>query len=49
MGLGEEEMYFVLRGKNVALIADSLSIVANANAALKEYAEGRCSELAQTE
>ena len=44
-GLGEEEMYFVLRGKDLAAIADSLPIVASANAALKDYAQGRRSEL----
>jgi uncharacterized protein (DUF169 family) len=49
MGLGEEEMYFVLRGKDVAAIAESLQIVAKANAALEDYAKGRCSELAPTE
>jgi len=48
-GLGEEEMYFVLRAKDVETIADSLAIVAKANAALKDYAEGRCSELTPTE
>jgi len=31
-GLDEEEMYFVLRGKELAAIADSLLTVANANA-----------------
>jgi len=49
MGLGEEEMYFVLRGKDVAAIVDSLPIVAKANAALRDYAEVRCSELTTTE
>ena len=45
MGLGDEEMYFVLRGKDLEAIADSLQIVAKANAALQDYAEVRCSEL----
>ena len=44
--LDEDEMYFVLRGKDLAVVADSLPIIASANAALKDYAKGRRSELA---
>ena len=45
-GLGEDEMYFVLRGKDLAAVADSLTITTSANAALNDYAKGRRSQLA---
>jgi hypothetical protein len=45
-GLGEDEMYFVLRGKDFACVADSLTIITSANAALNDYAKGRRSQLA---
>ncbi len=45
-GLGEDEMYFVLRGKDVAAVADALTVITSANAALNEYAAGRRSQLA---
>ena len=45
-GLGEDEMYFVLRGKELAAVAESLAIITSANAALNEYAKGRRSQLA---
>jgi uncharacterized protein (DUF169 family) len=45
-GLGEDEMYFVLRGKDLSAVADALGTIASANAALNEYAKGRRSELA---
>ena len=45
-GLGEDEMYFVLRGKDVAAVADSLTIITSANAALNDYAKGRRLQLA---
>jgi len=45
-GLGEDEMYFVLRGKDLAAVADSLTIISSANAALNDYAKGRRSQLA---
>jgi uncharacterized protein (DUF169 family) len=45
-GLGEDEMYFVLRGKDLAAVADALTVIASANAALNEYASGRRSQLA---
>src|SRR5580658_3290650 len=45
-GLGEEEMYFVLRGKDLVAVADSLTIIASANAALHDYAKGRRRQLA---
>jgi len=45
-GLGEDEMYIVLRGPDVAAVADALGVITSANNALTEYAKGRRSELA---
>jgi uncharacterized protein (DUF169 family) len=45
-GLGEDEMYFVLRGNDLAAVADALGVSTSANAALNEYAAGRRSQLA---
>jgi uncharacterized protein (DUF169 family) len=45
-GLAEDEMYFVLRGKDVAAMADALGVIHSANAALNEYARGRREQLA---
>lgn len=45
-GLGEDEMYFVLRGKDLVAVADSLTIITSANAALNNYAKDRRSKLA---
>jgi uncharacterized protein (DUF169 family) len=45
-GLGEDEMYIVLRGKDLAVVADALGVITSANAALQTYAQGRRSELA---
>jgi uncharacterized protein (DUF169 family) len=45
-GLGEDQMYLVLRGKDLADVADALGVIAGANAALNEYAAGRRSQLA---
>jgi uncharacterized protein (DUF169 family) len=45
-GLGEDEMYVVLRGKDVARVAEALAVIANANAALDDYARGRKQQLA---
>jgi len=45
-GLGEDEMYFVLRGTDLVAVADSLAIITSANAALHDYAKGRRSQLA---
>jgi len=44
-GLGEDEMYFAVRGKNLAALADALDIITGANSALEEYAQGRRAEL----
>ncbi|MGC1904523.1 MAG: DUF169 domain-containing protein [Candidatus Acidiferrum sp.] len=45
-GLGEDEMYLVLRGKDLAAVADALRVITSANAALNEYAKGRRADLA---
>jgi len=45
-GLGEDEMYVVLRGRDVPAVADALQVITRANAALNEYATGRRSQLA---
>jgi len=45
-GLGEDEMYIILRGKDLAAVADALAVITEANAALETYAQDRRSELA---
>jgi uncharacterized protein (DUF169 family) len=45
-GLAEDELYVVVRGKDLPRIAEALSTIQNANAALQDYAEGRRRELA---
>lgn len=44
-GLGEEEMYVVVRGKDLARVADALDTIGSANLALEEYARGRREQL----
>jgi uncharacterized protein (DUF169 family) len=45
-GLGEDEMYFVLRGQDLAAVAEALGTITSANTALRQYAQGRRAELA---
>lgn len=45
-GLGEDEVYFVLRGKDVLAVADALASIKSANDALQDYAQGRRRQLA---
>jgi uncharacterized protein (DUF169 family) len=45
-GLGEDEMYLILRGKDLAAVADALTVISGANVALQEYASGRRQTLA---
>jgi uncharacterized protein (DUF169 family) len=45
-GLGEDELYFVARGRDLAALADALDVIKEANRALGVYAEGRRRELA---
>jgi uncharacterized protein (DUF169 family) len=40
-GLGEDQMYFVVRCKDLEAIADALKVVNSANAALSDYAIDR--------
>jgi uncharacterized protein (DUF169 family) len=44
-GLGEDEMYVVLRGKDLPPVADALNTIASANSALHDYAKGRREQL----
>src|SRR5271166_1587438 len=44
-GLEEEEMYVVLRGKDLTAIAEALHVIGGANAALRDYAHGRREQL----
>jgi uncharacterized protein (DUF169 family) len=45
-GLGEDEMYWVLRGSDLAAVADALAVITGANAALNQYAQRRRAQLA---
>lgn len=44
-GLGDDEMYAVVRGRDLPLVMAALKTIANANAALKDYAVGRREQL----
>ena len=44
-GLGENELYIVLRGKDLGAVAEALGVISSANSALQSYAQGRRSEL----
>ena len=44
-GLGEDEMYVVIRGKDLPSVADALQTIGSANVALQDYAEGRRDQL----
>jgi uncharacterized protein (DUF169 family) len=45
-GLADDEMYLVVRGKDLGAVADALGVITTANAALSDYAKGRRQELA---
>ena len=45
-GLSEDELYFVVRGKDLAALADALDVITGANEALRQYATGRRTALA---
>lgn len=45
-GLGEDELYVVVRGKDLATLADALDVITGANNLLQEYAQGRRAALA---
>jgi uncharacterized protein (DUF169 family) len=44
-GLGEDELYIVVRGADLPKIVDALKTISSANASLKEYATGRREQL----
>src|SRR5215475_6807781 len=44
-GLGEDELYVVLRGKDLARVAEALAVISSANSALLEYARGQREQL----
>jgi uncharacterized protein (DUF169 family) len=44
-GLGEDEMYVVLRGKDVPAVVEALKTIGEANVALSDYASGRREQL----
>jgi uncharacterized protein (DUF169 family) len=44
-GLGENEMYVVLRGQDMPAVVDALKTIGHANAALYDYAKGRREQL----
>jgi uncharacterized protein (DUF169 family) len=44
-GLGDDELYVILRGKDLPSVAEALKTIANANSALKDYATGRREQL----
>ena len=45
-GLGDDEVYVVFRGRDLAIIADALGTIVSANAALSDYAADRRRQLA---
>jgi uncharacterized protein (DUF169 family) len=45
-GLGEDEMYVVLRGRDLSAVVEALGVITSANAALRQYATDRRSRLA---
>jgi uncharacterized protein (DUF169 family) len=45
-GLAEDELYVVLRGRDLAAVSEALAVITSANLALKDYATGRRSILA---
>ena len=40
-GLGEDELYIVVPGEKVAVVAEVLNVITTANAGLEEYARSR--------
>lgn len=44
--LAEDELYYVLRGQDLSVLADALDVIVAANNALQQYAGGRRAELA---
>lgn len=48
-GLDEDEMYVVLRGKDLPSVAEAVHVIGAANAALRDYAQGRFEQLSHSE
>jgi hypothetical protein len=48
-GLEDDEMYVVLRGKDLASVAEALQVISGANVALRDYARGRREQLSHSE
>jgi uncharacterized protein (DUF169 family) len=44
-GLGEDEMYVVIRGADLVKVAEALETITSANSALSDYASGRREQL----
>ncbi len=44
-GLGEDEMYVILRGRDLPAVAEALKTITSANLALRDYAKGRREQL----
>lgn len=44
-GLSEEELYVVLRARDLPAVAEALQVIGGANAALRDYARGRREQL----
>jgi hypothetical protein len=40
-GLGQDELYVVVRGKDLPALADALDVIIGADNVLQEYAQGR--------
>lgn len=47
-GLGEDEMYVVFRGRDLANVVEALAVIISANAALRDYAQTRREQLASS-
>jgi uncharacterized protein (DUF169 family) len=45
-GLGEDELYFVVRGEDLAALTNELEVITGANDALRVYAQGQRAQLA---
>ena len=48
-GLEDNEMYVVIRGKDLTSVAEALRVIGGANAALRDYARGRQEQLSHSE
>jgi uncharacterized protein (DUF169 family) len=44
-GLGDDEIYVVLRARDLPAVAEALHVIGGANSALRDYARGRREQL----